>query len=120
MTDRSLDPAVKTLLTGHTKLAPFTHGDTRETVCADPADVPRLREAQRLRGHLRDVFTRTGACPDGAAPVAVTCRRKRQPSGGTMATDSKRKREPSGLPFVVCADSNFCSYSTMRTRLARG
>ncbi len=63
MNEWSLDPKVKDLLTGHTKLTPFTHGDTRESMYADPADLPRLREAQRLQAHLRGVFARTGESP---------------------------------------------------------
>jgi len=54
---------VKNLITGHTKLGPMTHGSTRDEVYLDPADVPLLREGQRLVEHARTEYVRTGEAP---------------------------------------------------------
>jgi hypothetical protein len=54
---------VKNLITGHTKLGPMTHGSTRDEVYLDPADVPLLREGQRLMEHARTAYVTTGEAP---------------------------------------------------------
>ena len=57
---------VKDLITGHTKLGAMTHGSTRDEVYLDPADVPLLREGQRLMEHARTAYVVTGLAPSDA------------------------------------------------------